>query len=267
MKKFITLLLMLAFSLSAFSISDNEFDKFISEIQDKNFDSIETYLKKNKGSKEPEYYILLLNYSYSKGESTEILIGSGEPKEGDFALKSQETGKTEGFLGERTTYDKELIISGIKRSQTALKDFPERLDIHLGIVTIAERIEEWELAGDQLVTILKTSKEIDNKWTWGRISSMQGNPKDFMIQSVLPRTSKFFRLNSDIGDKQLVKVSNALIQYYPESIYGYANMGTLFMAKKDYDKAESYYKKALAIDSNDEVILSNLEHLKKLRSQ
>jgi len=267
MKQLSTLLLLLTFSLSAFSISTDEFDKLISEIQDKNFDSIETYLEKNNGSKEPEYYVLLLNYSYSKGESTQIVLGSDKPKEGVLSLQSQETGNTEGFLGERTTYDKELIISGIKRSQNALNGFPERLDIHFGIVTIAERIEEWELASDQLVTILKTSKDIDNKWTWGRINSMQGDPMDFMIQSILPRTSTFFRLNSEVGDKQLKKVSNALIKHYPKSVYGYANMGTLYMAKKDYDKAENYYKEALAIDSTDEIILSNLEHLKKLRSQ
>ncbi len=267
MKQFSTLLLFLTFSLSAFSISNDEFDKLISEIQDKRFDSIETYLDENKESEEPEYYVLLLNYSYSKGENSNIVLGSGEPKEGDFSLKSQKTGNTEGFFGERITYDKELIISGIKRSQHALKDFPERLDIHFGIITIAQRIEEWELAGDQLVTILKTSKKIDNKWTWGRINSMRGDPVDFMIQSILPSTSKFFRLNNEIGDKELEKVSNALIKHYPKSIYGYANMGTLFMAKKDYDKAESYYKKAAAIDSSDEIILSNLEYLKKLRSQ
>lgn len=267
MKQFSTLLLLLAFSLNSFAISNSEFDKLISDIQDKNFDSVEAYLEKNKGSKDPEYYVLLLNYSYSKGENSQIVIGGGEPKEGDFSLQSRETGNIEGFLGERTTYDKKIIISGIKKSQNALANFPERLDIHFGIITIAERIEEWELAGDQLVSILKTSKEIDNKWTWGRINSMQGDPMDFMIQSILPRTSTFFRLNNEIGDKQLEKVSNALIKYYPKSIYGYANMGTLFMAKKDYDKAESYYQKALAIDSTDQIILSNLEHLNKLRVQ
>jgi len=260
MNKLSTLVLLLTISLNALSISNYEFDKLISDIQSKNFGSVEAYLEKNKGSKEPEYYVLLLNYSYSKGKNTQIVLGSGEPQEGDFSLQSQETGKTEGYLGER-------IISGIKRSQVALKDFPERLDIHFGIITIAERIEEWEVAGDQLVTILKTSKEIDNKWAWGRINSMQGDPMDFMIQNILPRTSTFFRLNSKVGDKQLEKVSRALIKYYPKSIYGYSNMGTLFMVKKEYDKAESYYAKALAIDSTDEIVLSNLEHLKKLRSQ
>ncbi|MDY6883604.1 MAG: tetratricopeptide repeat protein [Pseudomonadota bacterium] len=267
MKQLSIFLLLLTFSLSALSISNDEFDRLISEIQDKKFDSVESYLEKNKGAKEPEYYVLLLNYSYSKGENTQIVVGSGEPKAGDFSLQSQATGKTEGYIGERTTYDKELIISGIKRAQIALKDFPERLDIHFGIITLAERIEEWEIAGDQLVTILRTSKEIDNKWSWGRINSMQGDPVDFMIQNILPRTYTFFRLNNEVGDKQLEKVSTALIKYYPNLIYGYANMGSLFMAKKEYDKAESYYTKALAIDGTDQIILSNLENLKKLRSQ
>ena len=262
-----TLLLLMTFSLSAFSISNEEFDKLISDIQTKDFKSIESYIKTNKGSKDPEYYVLLLNYSYSKGKSSQLVLGSGDPEEGDLSLQSEETGKTSGFLGERVTYNKELIISGIKESKSALKKFPQRLDIHLGIVAISSRIKEWELVGDQLVTVLKVSGEIDNKWTWGRIGSMQGEPEEFMIQSILSNTYAFFRLNNEIGDNELEKVSKALIQYYPNKIYGYANMGTLYMAKKDYKKAEKYYKKALTIDNTDEIILSNLEHLKKLRSQ
>lgn len=69
-------------------------------------------------------------------------------------------------------------------------------------------------------------------------------------------SNRLDNLNNDIGDKQLEKVSSALIKYYPQSIYVYANMGTLFMAKKEYDKAKSYYKKALAINSSVEFRIS-----------
>jgi tetratricopeptide (TPR) repeat protein len=55
----------------------------------------------------------------------------------------------------------------------------------------------------------------------------------------------------------LINVSEALIQYYPNEVYGYANLGSLYGATKRYDEARKYYEKALEVDMVDEIIRQN----------
>jgi tetratricopeptide (TPR) repeat protein len=269
MRQITKILTLLFMCTSALAISDSQFDSMISNIQDEKFDLVELFLKDNEASSanDPEYFVVLLNYVLAKGEQRRIVVSKGEPSGDDLSLVSQESGNVEGFLGERVTYDKALILSGVNKTLVGLKSFSERLDIHFGIVAVAERIEAWELVADQLIAILKISKENNNQWKWGKVNSLSGKPKEFMIQNILSRTSKFFRLNTEIGDAQLLRVSNALIDYYPETIYGYANLGTYYSVTKDYDKAEKYFKKALSIDENDKIVLDNLQRLKELKKQ
>jgi tetratricopeptide (TPR) repeat protein len=82
-----------------------------------------------------------------------------------------------------------------------------------------------------------------------------------MIKNLLPRTAMLFRLESEEGDRLLINVSEALIQYYPNEVYGYANLGSLYAATKRYDEARKYYEKALEVDSSDLIVKKNLENI------
>jgi tetratricopeptide (TPR) repeat protein len=259
------LILLLVVSLS-FSLDQAKFDTLISNIQEKKYTQVEKFLNDNEDSliDNPEYYVILINYILSKGDQSSIFVAQGDPKEGDLAIKDPATNEVIGFLGPRGGYDEELIFDGISRTQKALPYFKSRLDIHFGIVICAEKIKRWDIVGIQLEDMLKISKEINNKWTWGTINSMEGDPEEFMTQNILSKTYSLFRQETKEADAALEKVSRALIKYYPEKIYGYANLGSLYMALKEYKQAEYYLKKALEIDPNDVIVLGNLKKLKEL---
>ena len=75
-----------------------------------------------------------------------------------------------------------------------------------------------------------------------------------------------FRAETETADTALQRCSEQLIQSYPELIYGYANMGVLNLARKNYDKAREYFLKAKAIDPNDEIVKGNLELLQRMEA-
>ncbi|MEO7780954.1 MAG: tetratricopeptide repeat protein [Candidatus Nitrotoga sp.] len=235
---------------SAVSAVDNElFNDLISKIRFKDYAQVEKFLESNKPSlaSYPEYYVLLLNYVISKGDKTGIVVAKGTPNGDDLSLTSKESGEVVGFLGTRGGYDEELIVNGITDTQKALKSFNSRLDIHFGIVSVAARIERLDIVGNQLKKILEDSIKLDNKWIWGPINSMDGDPKEFMIQNVVSNTSLLFRANTKQADEALTSVSETLVKLYPNEIYGYANLGTLCLAQKEYDCAEQYYNHALKL--------------------
>lgn len=158
-------------------------------------------------------------------------------------------------------------MKGISETQNALSFFNNRLDIHLGIVHIASLIKHWDIVSSQLVEILKVSKNINNKWKWGAINSMDGNPKDFMMENVQQRVSQLFHIGNEETDNALKIVAEAMIEEYPNVIYGYSNLGVFYLANKKYDMAEKYLKQAIAIDPNDEIIIGNLRILKEKKNQ
>jgi hypothetical protein len=249
-------------------MEEDLFNEMMSNIRNRKFGKVDAFLNKNKGKyeKEPEYYVLLLNYVGSKAESRDLVIAQGKAEKGDLVLVKEGDEKPTGFIGERVTNDYKLILDGIRETRHAQKYFRKRLDIYFGIAAIAERSKQWKLVGDVMVDILRVSKEIDNKWEWGSINSMDGDPEDFMIQNILSRTSMLFRNQNRESDKAMSNISFAMIKYYPDIIYGYANLGVLNMAHGDFDKAEEYLMKALKIDDQDKIVLGNLDYLKKLRS-
>lgn len=253
---------------SLVSAVDSElFDTLMSKISARDYAQVEKFLEANKSSlaNDPEYYVVLLNYVISKGDKTGIVVAKGTPKGNDLALTDQKSGDIVGFLGTRGRYDEELIVNGITDTQKALEAFNARLDIHFGIVSIAKQIERWDIVGSQLNKILEDSIKIGNQWTWGPINSMEGDPKEFMIQNVVANTSELFKANTKLADEALESVSETMVKLYPKEIYGYANLGTVCLAKKKYDCAEQYYNQALTIDPKDRIVLGNLEKIKELR--
>jgi len=202
-----------------------------------------------------------------KGDRSGVVVAKGKPSSGDLELRDQDTGEVVGFVGSREAYDDALMIDGIRRTQKAIKEFNSRLDIHFGIIAVAERIKRWDIVGEQVVTILETSTDIHNKWKWGPVSSMEGNPEEFMIQNILPRANALFRADTPIADEALIKISNSMIKHYPNTIYGYSNLGALYSVKREFALAEKYLKQALKINPNDQIVLNNLKRLESLRNE
>ncbi len=246
-----------------------EFRNIMDKVQANDFGVVEKYLEDNRKelSKDPDYYVILLNYSYAKGNQELIVIAKGEPQKGDFALEDKDTGEVVGFLGNRPNQDIKLILNGISETQKALPFFNNRLDIHFGVVHIASLIKHWDIVGMQLVEILKVSKSINNQWKWGTINSMDDDPKKFMLENVQGRVKELFTEEQEDADNALKTVAETMIEEYPDIIYGYANMGVLFLAKNQYDLAEKYLNLAIAIDPNDKIVLGNLEILKEKKEQ
>ena len=262
----LSLSLLLCFQ-TAQALEAKQFHTYIEHIRDNQLDAVESYLEQNKATAktDPDYTVIFLNYHFGKGRTVRTIVAQGEAQSGDLELTKQDDPSVKGFIREEVSLDKITILKALHTAQNNLKLFPNQLDIHFGIVTIAQNIGAYSVMADQLISMLKTSKEIDNKWQWGKVGSMEGDPEEFMIQGLLPRTAMLFRLESEEGDRLFINVSEALIQYYPNRVYGYANLGSLYGATKEYDKARKYYEKALEIDPSDEVVQQNLSYLMNIK--
>jgi len=250
-----------------FAMDTTLFDEMMTNIHSEKFEPVENFLDENqsKFKQDPEYFVILLNYSFKKGYKEQIVIAKGQAPKGTFELQDKNTGKPVGFIGSVPTDPTGLIIEGISKTQKALPNFSDRLDIHFGIIHIASKIERWDILCDQSIQILTLSKTNGNKWTWGPVNSMKGNPKSFMLENLQAKVHQLFYAENEKADKALIKISEAMVKEYPDVVYGYTNLGTLFSIKNQYDLAEKYLNKALAIAPEDEIVKNNLKRLKEMR--
>ena len=246
---------------ASYAMDQSAFQSMMDRIDAKDFESVEGFLAREKENlkRDPEYHVILLNYAYSKRNNT-LIVAKGELQKGDIVIKGKDSGEEVGFI--RQGGD-EIIINAIAQTREVLPAFSNRLDIHFGIVTIAAEIKRWDIVGRQLLDILTISNSIKNQWKWGPIGSMEGEPKTFMLKNVQSKVQQLFRAEDEIADKMLVKVSEAMIKYYPKVIYGYSNLGVIYLATGKYSLAEKYINQALAIDPDDPIVKGNLKILKE----
>lgn len=250
-------------TVPAHALEQAQFDSLLSELQAEKFEPVATFLKQNSklAKTDPDYSVLLLNHAFLANRKSQLIIAQGQAQDGDYELTKVDDPNIKGFMREHVSFDKDAVIKVIRQVQSNLQSFPEYLDIQVGIAVVSSRMGEWQIATDQLINLLKVSREIDNDWKWGKVGGMEGEPQEFMLESVLPYGSQLFRMQTPETDQLLVRLSETLIQYYPKKVYGYANLGSFYAVTGKKDKAREYYEKALEISPNDEVVRANLKKL------
>lgn len=256
------------------AMDKKEVEQKIDEIKSGELENVEKFLLQNqeKLKRDPEYYVILLNYSWKKGQDIEKIsispINSITRKSSSYYplldLKSKKPLALMEVETDKSQRDK-IFLEGINRTQAALPNFPDRLDIHFGIISMAQRTKNWNLLESQLIEVLKISKQIDNQWKWGFIGYFKGEPKDFMLDNVQSNLNELFSVESPSTDESIIQVSKLLVEMYPESVYGYTNLGVIYSLKAEYDLAQSNLNKAKLIAPNDPVVLNALERLNELK--
>ena len=253
--KYMLILIMLSYlKLNAVSLSELDIQPLLINIENKEYMNVDKFLSDNKYKNNPEYYVVLLKYTISKGTHTHTVRGfKGNAR----------------TIGTKIEYDNKLIINAITKTQKKLNNFNNRLDIHLDILNIAYQIKEWQIIENQLINVLKASKQINKKWNYGRMKNINKEFDDFIYNYILEHMYKLFIINNPKADNALYNSSLALIKYYPNLVYGYNNIGQVEeVKKKNYIVAKEYYTKALEINKNDKIMLENLRRInKKIETQ
>jgi hypothetical protein len=159
----LSLSLLLCFQ-TAQALEEKQFHAYIEHIRNNQLDTVESYLEQNKATAktDPDYTVIFLNYHFGKGRTVRTIVAQGEAQPGDLELTKQDDPSIEGFIRDEVSLDKTSILKAIRTSRNNLRSFPNQLDIHFGIITVAQNIGEYSIMPEQLIQMLKISKEIDN---------------------------------------------------------------------------------------------------------
>lgn len=268
-------------SISLFGMDNATFEENISQIHGLGncTPKVTTFINENfeKYKTDGDFFTLYINKVYNcdtKIEPLFIKYGSKEPNflskkivRGDKTYVQDTT--THEIIGEYSeiyVQNKETLKKLFDDYKLYKSDFISRKDILDGLLYIA--VDTLQL--DQIVSLIQNkitySKNHDYTWTTSHNKKYVSTETELLdeLQQYIPT---LMRKDSTEADKTVENIANLLIQEYPQSIYGYANLGSLYAYQKNYAKAKEYYKKALQIDQYDDYVIKNLEKIDSIEKE
>ncbi len=258
------LLLCLCFVGLSYADADSDFVRILDEIQADEFEtawaSIESFNRLYPDT--PEYSVLVLNYYFMKAQSSEVEIMPGLPAPDEPGVIIKDSlGNEVGYLKERSWIDTDTLKYGIDLFMGGLRQYPDRLDMHMGLVFVAAEAELYGLMTDALLVTMGRTLFNKHTWLWAKSQPLEEEPVGFVLENVQTRISNLFRLETEYADSLLLVLSHKMIQTFPHSAYGYSNIGSYYGVNEMYDSSTVYFEQAYDIDSSDVIVIMNLANM------
>ncbi len=218
-------------------------------------------------SNDPELYVAYFNY-FAKKSKKEIVTLGQNPKGSDvLQIMDKDSSKKEpvAYMYSDTYYDQDILRKGFDYIDKGLEIYPNRLDMRFGKIYMLGQIEDYENFTKEITKTIDYSAINENKWTWADSKPLD-NPKEFMLSSIQNYQLQLYNTENDDLLDNMKRIAETVLKYYPEHIESLSNLSIVYMLKNQYDKALESLLKAEKLNPKDYIVLSNIAHAYKLKS-
>lgn len=140
--------------------------------------------------------------------------------------------------------------------------FPNRLDMRFGKIYMLGQKEKYNEFTNEIIKTISYSDTNKNAWVWID-NDPPKEPKKFMLSSI----QEYIVQLSETGNSKLLedvkRISEAVLKYYPDNIEFLLDLSSVYIVKKDYDKALQQLLKAEKFEPTNSVVLSNIAEVYK----
>ena len=176
-------------------------------------------------------------------------------------LQDTVTGGPAGYLYEGYFItDSAQVGSAVMTLYEGIRKFPNRLDLYFGLAATYLYIDQPDMMIYIVEKAMKQSKKNKGIWLWTGDEQVP-DTIDYMFERVQEDFARFWEAE-DL--ERTERVAQMAVKYYPTRAEYWNNMGAVAMWKNDKKKAMKYFRKALKLNPNDELIKANIEYIKSL---
>lgn len=218
----------------------------------------------NSNPKDPELFTSYFNYYFLKSKQEVIALTTEKPSGEGLVLKDS-LNQTAGYLESQIAYDKTELKKGLNKIDEGIKLYPNRLDMRFGQIYALGQIKDWDKFTSEIIKTVQYSSTNDNNWTWTN-NEKRGNGKDFFLSSLQDCQLQLYNTGNDDLLVNMRKIANEILKYYPNHIESLSNLAITYLLTQQYDNAIKPLLKAEKINPKDYIVLSNLAHAYKLKS-
>lgn len=205
---------------------------------------------------DPAYYVAAANYWWNLSLAPNI---STKPSEkGDYVVADPKTGKEVGSMSTEGRVNPQIPDNAVQLLREALKRFPNRIDIGMGLAYMLREMEKQKDCFDVLLQVLQNAKKSPTELKWKNGEVLPEPPNAFISELMQGYTGSFYRLETKEGDALCRSLCEAIIHAYPDHPYAYNILAALCSSNKDDQGCAKYLLIAYQKAPNDSIVILNL---------
>jgi len=205
---------------------------------------------------DPAYYVASANYWWNL--SLEPNISTKPSEKGDFVVSDPKTGKEVGSMSTEGRVNPQVPDNAVELLREALKRFPNRIDIGMGLAYMLRELDTQKDCLDVLLQVLQNAEKNPNNLKWKNGEPLPEPSNTFIPELMQGYTGSFYRLENKEGDALCNSLCEAIIRAYPDHPYAYNILGALCSANKDDEGCAKYLLIAYQKAPSDSIVILNL---------
>ena len=260
MQRIITLLFIITNSLSIVNAQNDWYGKYLTCVRDSDVHAWKVIIEQWEQAEpeSPDMYAAWYNYYMKLAMTDVVTLTTTAPKDNQEALQLiDSTGVVAGYMYGIESYNDSIIHLGYQKLDTAIRLFPDRLDLPFGKVMMLFRQQLYSEAMQVLRHVLKRSEENGNKWFW-TLNQPLDDAENILKDSMQDYFAQLFNAEQSDYALQLVEW---MLQLYPSDIIFRSDKASLLAISERYSEALPIYLSVYKDAPDDVIVASNIAHI------
>ena len=260
MRRIITLIIILTNYISIANAQNNWYEKYLSCVNDSDVHALKTMIEQWEQAEpeSPDVYAAWYNYYIKLAMTDVVALTTTAPEDNQEALQLMDsTGVVAGYMYGIESYNDSILQIGYQKLNTAIKLFPDRLDLPFGKVAMLFRQQLYSEVMQEFRNVLDRSKKNGNRWLW-TLNQPLDDGEYILKDSMQDYFVQLFDAGQSDYASQLVEW---MLQLYPTDIIFCSDKASLLAIAKRYSEALPIYLSIYEDNPDDIIVASNIAHI------
>ena len=260
MRRIITLIIILTNYISIANAQNNWYEKYLSCVNDSDVHALKTMIEQWEQAEpeSPDVYAAWYNYYIKLAMTDVVALTTTAPEDNQEALQLMDsTGVVAGYMYGIESYNDSILQIGYQKLNTAIKLFPDRLDLPFGKVAMLFRQQLYSEVMQEFRNVLDRSEKNGNRWLW-----TLNQPLDDGEYILKDSMQDYFVQLYDAGQSDYAsQLVEWMLQLYPTDIIFCSDKASLLAIAKRYSEALPIYLSIYEDNPDDIIVASNIAHI------
>ena len=260
MWRIITLIIILTNHISIADAQNAWYEKYLSCVNDSDVHAWKTVIEQWEQAEpeSPDVYAAWYNYYIKLAMTDVVALTTTAPEDNQEALQLMDsTGVVAGYMYGIESYNDSILQIGYQKLDTAIRRFPDRLDLPFGKVAMLFRQQLYAEVMQELRHVLDRSEKNGNRWLW-----TLNQPVDDGEYILKESMQDYFAQLFDAGQSDYAsQLDEWMLQLYPTDIIFRSNKASLLAIDKRYSEALPIYLSIYEDNPDDIIVASNIAHI------
>ena len=260
MWRIITFIIIFTNYISIANAQNDWYEKYLSCVNYSDVHAWKTMIEQWELSEpeSPDVYAAWYNYYIKLAMTDVVALTTTAPEDNQEALQLMDsTGVVAGYMYGIESYNDSILQIGYQKLDTAIRLFPDRLDLPFGKVAMLFRQQLYSEVMQELRHVLDRSEKNENKWLW-----TLNQPLDDGEYILKDSMQDYFAQLFDAGQSDYAsQLDEWMLQLYPTDIIFRSNKASLLAIDKRYSEALPIYLSIYEDNPDDIIVASNIAHI------